>query len=117
MSPVGKRAGGMAPEVTGAVVATATANDAPASLLICTEELDRLHVGGGVTVGVMAHVNFTVPVNDPVGMMAKLKLVVCPALTVWEVDDPEEAPRVKPGTVACMVRVTAMLCTSLPDVP
>ncbi len=62
--------------VTGATVPTATATDAPPFPLICTEELDRLHVGGGVTTGVMAQFRFSVPVNDPVGAKARLKVAV-----------------------------------------
>jgi hypothetical protein len=103
--------------VTGAVVPKATATDAPAPPLICTEELDRLQVGAGVTVGVMAQLKFTVPVNDPVGAIATPKLAVCPAFMVWEVGDPEAAPSVKPGADACTVRVTVVLCRSLPEVP
>ena len=69
--------------------------------MIWTEELDRPQVGrAGVTAGVMAQLRFTVPVNDPVGASARLKLAVFPALTVWEVDEPDGRLRVKPGGVA-----------------
>ena len=60
--------------VTGATVPTATATDAPPFPLICTEELDKLHVGGGVTAGVMLQLRFNVPVKDPAGAKARLKL-------------------------------------------
>ena len=62
--------------VTGATVPTATVTDAPPLPLICTEEFDKLHVGGGVTAGVMLQFRFSVPVNDPVGANARLKLAV-----------------------------------------
>lgn len=65
--------------------------------LICTEELDRLQVGAGVTAGVMAQVKLTVPVNEPVGASARLKVAVCPAVMVWEVGEPEAVPSVKSG--------------------
>jgi hypothetical protein len=41
-----------------------------------------------------------------------LKVAVCPALIVWEVDDPCAAPIVKSGPT---VTVTLVLCESVPD--
>ena len=57
-------------------VPTATATDAPPFPLICTEELDKLHVGGGVTAGVILQLRFKVPAKDPVDAKATLKLAV-----------------------------------------
>ena len=96
MGPVGKLTGGTNPVVACAVVPTCTATVCGPVPVICTED-GTLQVGAGVTVGVMAQLKFTVPVNDPVGVMARLKLAVCPALTVWEVGEPEAAPSEKPG--------------------
>jgi hypothetical protein len=95
--PGGKLMGEVAAAVTGAVVPTLTVTVCVPLPLICTEELDRAQVGGGVTAGVIAQLRSTVPVNDPVGPMARLKFAVCPALMLWEVGEPEEAPREKPG--------------------
>jgi hypothetical protein len=63
--------------VTGAVVATLAVTDWAPPPLNCTEELDKPHVGAGVTAGVTAQLTLTVPVNDPVGAMVKSKLAVC----------------------------------------
>jgi hypothetical protein len=77
--PGGKLIGGTAPVVTGAVVATLTVTVCVPVPVSCTEELDKPQVGAGVTTGVMAQLKSTVPLNDPVGAMARLKLAVCPA--------------------------------------
>jgi len=87
----------MAPAAIGATVATFTVTVCVPLLVIWTEELDRLHVGAGVAAGVMAHIRFTVPVNDPIDAKARLKLAVCPAVTVCDVGDPETAPTEKSG--------------------
>jgi hypothetical protein len=63
------------------VVATVTVTDCTALSLVCTE-LGSVQVGAGETTGVTAQVRFTVPVNEPVGVKARLKLAVCPALMV-----------------------------------
>lgn len=76
-------------EVTGAVVPTFTVTVCVPFPVICTDPLDRPQVRAGVTTGVMAQLRFTVPVNDPVGARARLKLAVCPAVTVCEVGEPE----------------------------
>jgi hypothetical protein len=57
--------------VTGAVVPTfmLTAWD---PLPICTEELERVQLGAGVTTGVTTQLRLTVPVNDPDDVNAKL---------------------------------------------
>jgi hypothetical protein len=91
----GKLTRGTAPVVTGAAVATWTVTGCVPLPGICTEELDRLHVGAGVTAGVIAQVRFIVPENDAVAAKATLKLAVCPVVIVWEVG--EAAPIEKPG--------------------
>lgn len=70
-----------APAVTGAVVPTFTVAVCLPVPLICTEE-GTLQVGAGVAAGLIAQVRFTVPLNVPVGVKAKLKFAVCPALMV-----------------------------------
>lgn len=87
----------MPAEVTGAVVPTFTVTVCVPLPLICTELLDKLQVGAGETTGVIAQVRFTVPVNDPVPANARLKLAVCPALMVCEVDEPDAAAIEKSG--------------------
>ena len=85
------------PLVTGAVVSTLIVTVSVPLPRICTEELDRLHVGAGVTLGVIAQLRFTVPAKDPTDVKSRLKLAVCPALMVWEIGDPDAAPRLKSG--------------------
>jgi hypothetical protein len=65
--------------------------------LICTDELERLQVGGEVTAGVIAQLRFRVPVNPATGVSAKLNVALCPALTVFEVGDPDGGAIVKSG--------------------
>jgi hypothetical protein len=115
VGPVGKLTGGKAPVVTGAVVPTVTATVCVPLPVIGTED-GTLQVGAGVAVGVIAQVKFTGPVNPPAGASARLKLAVCPALTVWEVDEPEAAPSEKPGA-AVTTSDTGMLFTIDPTVP
>ena len=78
----GKLKYGAVPEVRGAVVPTWTVTFCAPLPLICTELLDSVQVGAGVTVGVMVHLKLTVPVNAPDGARSRLKLAVCPALIV-----------------------------------
>jgi hypothetical protein len=92
--------------VAGAVVPTLTVTVCVPLPLICTEELDRLQVGAGVTTGVIAQLRFTVLLNDPVPANERLKLALCPALIVWEAGEPEAAPTVKSGG-PCIVSVIA----------
>ncbi len=84
--------------VTGAVVNTFTIIVCAPLPVISTEELDKLQVGGAVAgTGAIAQLRLTVPVNDPNCVNVKLKLAVCPALTVCDVADPEARPNVKSG--------------------
>lgn len=78
--------------LVAAVVATFTVTVCVPLALICTEELDRLQVGAGVTTGVMAQLRFTVPVNEAIGANARLKLAVFPAFMVWDVGEPGAGP-------------------------
>ena len=68
--------------VVEAVVPTVTVTVWLVLLLICTEEPDRLHVGAGVTAGVIAQLRFTVPLKDSIAPNTSWKLAVCPALMV-----------------------------------
>jgi hypothetical protein len=90
-------------EVTGGVVATVTITGCQAPPLSCTDELDKLQVGAGVTVGVMAQLKLAVPVNECAAARTSGKLAFCPALTVCLVPEPEAAPIVKSDD---MVRIT-----------
>jgi hypothetical protein len=87
------------PVVTGAVVATMTVTGAALPALTCTE-LGKLHVGAGVTRGLILHVKSTVPLNDPAGVTAKSNVAVWPALIVCERDDPDAGPTPKPATAS-----------------
>jgi hypothetical protein len=78
----GKFTEGAAPVVVGAEVATVTVTDCEPLPLICTEGLDKLHVGGRVAAGVTAQLRFTVPENDPPGASARVKAALFPAATV-----------------------------------
>jgi hypothetical protein len=103
IDPGGSRTGGAVLEVTGAVVATVTINGCDAPPVSCSDELDKLQVGAGVTLGVMAQLRLAVPVNEAAAARTSEKLAFCPALTVCDVPDPEAAPIVKSDE---MVRIT-----------
>jgi hypothetical protein len=68
--------------VTGAVVPTVTVTGCAVLPLICTEELEKPHVGAGLTGGLRLQLRLTVPVNDPDGVTTKLNIALCPALMV-----------------------------------
>jgi len=65
--------------------------------LICTEELDNVQVGAGLTTGAIAQLKFTVPPKEPVDSSAIVKLAVDPGFIVWETGEPEAAPKLKFG--------------------
>ena len=65
--------------------------------LICTVDADKVQVGANVVVGAMAQCKFTVPLNVPDPAILRLKLAVCPALTVCEADEPDEDAMLKSG--------------------
>jgi hypothetical protein len=102
--------------VEGAVVPTFTATDCTVVPLICSDELDKLQVGPRVTAGVMAQPRFTVPLNVPDPARLRLKLAVCPALTVCDVGEPEPGLMLKSGA-AWTTRDTAELFTIDPAPP
>lgn len=97
IGPVGKLKRGILREVAGAVVPTFTVTVCVPVPLICTELLESVQVGAGVTTGVIAQLRFTVPVNDPIDAKARLKLAVCPAGTVCEVGEPDAEAIEKSG--------------------
>ena len=82
IAPGGDTVRGPALVVTDAVVPTVTVTVWLVVPLICTDELDRLQVGAGVTTGVIAQLRFTVPLKDSIAPKTNLKLAVCPALMV-----------------------------------
>jgi hypothetical protein len=96
----------------GAVVEMVTITDA-AELPLTLTLAGTLQTGAGDTLGATAHVKFTVPVNDPVGVSARLNVAVCPAETVDELDPPDGTPIVKLGA-AVPVPATAIICDPLP---
>jgi len=116
IAPGGKLTRGTAFVVMGAVVATVAVTVCGVLPLICTEELDRVQLGGEVTAGVTAQVRFTVSVNDPAGAKDKVNFALCPALTVWDVGEPDETPMAKSGA-ACTVKVSAAIREILPETP
>jgi hypothetical protein len=71
-----------------------------AVLPICTGELDRPQVGGGVTVGLMLQVRLALPLNPPTAANEMLNVAFCPAEMVCEVWDPDAGAIVKSGGVA-----------------
>lgn len=79
------------------MVPTVTVIGCAALPLICTEAIDNPQVGAGLIIGLTLQLRFTAPVNDPVGVTTKLNFALCPALMVWEVDDPDAAPTLKFG--------------------
>jgi hypothetical protein len=75
--------------VIGAVVVIFTVTGWAVPLAICGVALDKPQVGAGVTAGVMVQRRATVPLNAAIGVMTSPNFAACPALTVWEVEDPE----------------------------
>ena len=66
------------PLVTGAVVPTVTVTDCVVPLS-CTEELDKLQAGAGVTAGLRLQPRLTDPLNPPTTVNARLNTAFCPA--------------------------------------
>jgi len=96
----------------GAVVETVTITDV-AELPVTFTVAGTLQTGAGDTFGVTAQVKFTVPVNDPVGVSARLNVAVWPAGMVDELDPPDGTPSVKLGA-ATPVPAIAIVCDPLP---
>lgn len=91
----GKNVDGPLLAVPAAVVETVTVTGV-AELPVTLTDAGTLQTGAGVTAGVMLHAKFTVPLNDPAGASAKLKVAVPPAEIVAEVP-PVGIPIVKSG--------------------
>lgn len=100
------------PAVAGAVVATVTVTGVAMPPVRFTEP-GKLQVGAGVSAGVMLHVRFTVPLNDPTGVTVKLNVALFPAVMVDELDDPDAGPIVESGAAA-PVPDTTTCCEPLP---
>ena len=91
--------------VPPAVVFTVTVSEAgvPAVTFI---ELGILHVGAEVGAGEILQLRFTVPLNDPDGVIDKLNLAFSPGLTVCDVCCPDAGLIAKSfGAVAVPSRV------------
>jgi len=90
----GMLASASVPPVPPAVVFTVTVNEAgvPAVTFI---ELDILHVGAKVGAGEILQLRFTVPLNEPDGVIDKLNLAFSPGLTVCDVGCPDAGPIAK----------------------
>ena len=58
-------------------------------------ELGTVHVGAGVSFGVMPQLRFTVPLNPDTGVSERLKVALCPGLIVCELGDPDVGPMLK----------------------
>jgi hypothetical protein len=109
--PGGKLRAGPPLALPDAVVPTVTVTAAfepPARLT----EAGTPQTGAGVAAGVIPHVRFTVPLNDPTGESTKLKVAVCPAEMVAVLEPPEAVPKVKPGA-ATPVPLRLMVCGEL----
>lgn len=98
IAPHGNPSVEIVPVVIGAVVDSVTVTGAVVPDITLTE-LGKLQAGAGVTVGLMLQVRFTGPLNPLAGVMAKLNVVLRPALMVWEVGDPAAVPNEKSGAI------------------
>ena len=78
-------------------------------LAVTFTEAGTLQTGAGVTTGVTAQVRLTVPLNDPLGVIARLKDAICPAVTVAEFGDPDAGPMAK-SAAAIPVPDSATFC-------
>jgi hypothetical protein len=100
------------PPLPDAVVPTATATGtAPPPVTLI--DPGKLHIGDGVTAGVIPHVKFTVPLNDAAGVTVKLNVAVCPAAIVCEPDPPDATPNVKSGVMVPVPDKTT-ICEPVP---
>jgi hypothetical protein len=115
-APGGSSTGESLAVVEGAVVPTFSVTDCAVVPLICSDELDKLQVGPRVIAGVLAQLRLTVPLNVPDPAKLRLKLAVCPALTVCDVDEPEPGFRLKSGA-AWTMRDTVELFAIDPEPP
>src|SRR5215469_15097255 len=95
IGPRGQATGDTTLALEDPIVSTLTVSVWVVPPLISTDGLERLQVGGKVSIGVIAQTRFTVPLNDPVPANESVKVADCPALIVWEVGEPEAAPTVK----------------------
>ena len=84
------------PVPAAAVVVTFAAASAVVPTVTSTEA-GTVHTGAGVTTGVTAQLRLTVPLNDPAGVIARLKDAACPATMVAELEDPEAGVIAKSG--------------------
>ena len=94
--------------VPDGVVDTLTATGAAAPWVTLTEA-GKVHIGAGVTAGVIAQLRLTAPLNDPAGETVRLKDAACPEVTVAEFEDPAAGPMAKSGA-AVAVPDKAMFC-------
>jgi hypothetical protein len=78
---------------------TATAAAVPWATLT---EAGTVQTGAGMTAGVIAQLRFTVPLNDPDGVTARLKDAICPVEMVAEFEDPEAGPIAKSGAAVAV---------------
>jgi len=101
--------------VTAAVVPTVAVNGAGVPFATLTE-LGTVHVGAGVTTGVMLQLRLTVPLKVPAGVTCMSNFALCPALMVCDVDCPNAGPTAKSGA-ACTTCESVVLWTMEPDVP
>jgi hypothetical protein len=99
--PDGKSTDEIDPAVPAAVV-DILAVAAAAVPWVTLTEAGTVQTGAGVTAGVIAQVRLTVPLNDPDGVIARLKEAVCPAAMVAEFEDPEAGPIAKSGAAVAV---------------
>ena len=99
--PSGKLPDGPPPVLPDPVVATVTVTEV-GELPVTLTDAGTVQIGAGTAVGVTLHARFTVPLNDPAGLSARLKVAVCPAEMVCELDPPEAGAKVKSGTAVAV---------------
>lgn len=104
------------PPVTPAVVFTVTVTEAAVPAVTFTE-LGILHVGAEVGAGEILQLRFTVPLNDPDGVMEKLNVALWPGLIVWEACEPDAGAMVKSGEALLTRNATPQPPTAEHPVP
>ncbi len=108
--PIGFLADGHPARLAEAVVPTVTVTEL-GELPVTLTDAGTLQTGAGDAAGLTLQVRVTVPLNDPAGVSAKLKVAACPAEIV-ELDPPEGTLKVKSG-VATPVPVRVTTCGEL----
>jgi hypothetical protein len=111
----GKSPNGPLTALPDAVVVTDTVTQV-AEVPVTLTDPGTLQIGVGLAAGVIAHVKFTIPLNEPAGVSSNPKVAVPPAVIVDELDPPDGMPNVKSDeTASAPISTTCKPFTALSE--